>query len=287
MSPEEIISFFVKRGHRVVQTAGCWWYDEYRQNRVYNSFPPHRLTDPTREEIGQIFRGVPAALAIRFTGPPRSRGDESFIWARRKPYDLTVLSSKSRNQTRRGIERCQVKRLSWDELLKLAGEAHSDTMKRHGTNGAESLGFDIQLSECPAYEPWGAYIDGRLAAYAVTLQVEDWVHILLHRSVTAHLKVRPNNALIFCMVKELLSSPGVSAVGYGLQPLTRLDSLEHFKLGMGFVKEPVCQHIVWAPRLKLLVNPITSRGVEALASLLPGVPRLQKIAGLCRLARNG
>ncbi len=286
MSLEEIISFFAKRGHRVLQTSSCWWYDEYRQNRIYNSFPPHRLIEPTREEIAQVFRRAPSAFAIRFIGPRRSQRDESFIWVRRRPYDLTDLSSKSRNQTRRGMERCQVKRLSWDELVVLASEAHGDTMKRHGTNGAESLGFDVQLSECPAYEAWGSYIDGDLAAYAVILKVEDWVHILLHRSVTAHLKLRPNNALIFCMVKELLSSGNVSGVGYGLQPLTALDSLEHFKLGMGFAKEPVCQRIIMAPWLKLLLNPITSWPIEMVANLFPRVSRLQKVAGICRIARK-
>ena len=286
MSPEEIVAFFESRGHRVVKTASCWWYDEYRQRSLYTSFPTHRLIDPPRAEIAELFHRLPSALGVRFIAPAGSRSHQSFNWVRRKPYDLAALSSKSRNQTRRGMERCQLKTLSWDELVALAGEAHRDTMKRHRTNGAESLGFDVQLSECPAYEAWGAFIDGHLAAYAVTLLVEDWVHILLHRSVTAYLKFYPNNALIFSVVSELLCRPDVTTVSFGLEPLMSHDSLAHFKSGMGFAREPVYQRVVLAKRAKLLLNPITSRSIEVLANLLPGSPRLKKVAGICRIARK-
>ena len=286
MSLEETLSFFSQRGHRVVQSASCWWYDEYRQKRIYNSFPVHRLINPRREEIAQLFRRIPSAVAIRFIGPSQKEGYQSFMWVRRRPYDLTELSSKSRNQTRRGIEVCEVRRVPWDELISAASDAHRDTMTRHRMNGDAPLGFDTELAQCPAYEAWGAFIEGRLAAYAVTLTVEDWVHILLHRSVTASLKLRPNNALIFCLVKELLSSTDVSAVSYGLQPLTTLDSLEHFKLGMGFAQEPVCQRIIITPWLRPLLNQVTFRPIELVASFFPGASRLQKIAGLCRVARK-
>jgi len=286
MSPEEIAAFLKKRGHRVVQTASCWWYNEYHQDHLYHSFPMHRAVNPSPEEIAELFQRIPRALGFRFVGPPQSGGFDSFIWVRRKPYDLTALNSKSRNQTRRGLERCEVKKISWDELLISARNAHQDTMGRHQQNGAGSLGFGIELGECPAYEAWGAFIDGRLAAYTVTLWIEDWVHILLQRSVTAELKFYPNNALVFSVVSELLSRPGVTAVSFGLESLVSLDSLEHFKSGMGFTKEPVNQHFVLARWARPLLNPVTGGSINLLASLLPGNLRLQKVAGIYRIAQK-
>jgi hypothetical protein len=176
--------------------------------------------------------------------------------------------------------------MSWKELETVASEAHSDTMKRHQLNGMHSLGFGIYLEECPAYEAWGAFVGDDLAAFMVTLWVEDWVHILIQRSVSAQLKFRPNNALVFSVVKEMLSRQGVSAINYGLEPLTALESLEDFKLGMGFVKEPVCQRIVVTRWLKPLLNSATCRVVEAVASLRPDNLRLQRVAGVCRLIRQ-
>jgi len=287
MSPEEITSFFVAQGFRVVETASCSWYNEYGQDRIYQSFPVHRLVTPDRDEIEEVFSSVPKAVALRFIGPIQSSGRKSFIWACRRPYELENLSANTRSHVRRGLKKCEVRSMSFEELAAQGWEAHRDTAKRHGEAEPPSLGIEPRLGNCGAYEAWGGFVDGHLAAYVVTVWVEDWVHILINRSVNAYLKFYPNNALIFSVIREVLSREGVQAVSYGLEPLIAADSLERFKLGMGFVKEPVCQHVALAPRLKLLVNPITSRSVEALASLLPQVPRLQKFAGLCRLARNG
>jgi hypothetical protein len=287
MNPEEVVSFLASRGHSVVRTTSCWWYEEQRHTRLYYSFPTHRPVNPSREEIAKFFSQVPRAVAIRFLGVTDSRQAQNFVWVRRRPFDLEVLQGKARNQTRRGMETCEVRQVSWDQLIAGAEEAHKDTIGRHKTGRAETLGFDTELARCPAYEAWGAFIGDDLAAYAITLSVEDWVHILIHRSMTAHLRARPNNALIFCIVKELLSRQGVSTVSYGLEPLRSLDSLEHFKLGMGFIKEPVCQRIVLAPRLRLVINPITMRPIKALAGLLPNNTRLQRIAGFCRMACQG
>jgi hypothetical protein len=286
MSPEEIAAFLESRGHRVVQTASCWWYNEYHQDRLYHSFPMHRLVNPPEEEIAELFQRLPRAVGLRFIGPVESGGHKSFMWVRRNPYDLTTLNSKSRNQTRRGLENCQVKKIQWDELVNIARDAHRDTMGRHQVNGTESLGFGIELGECPAYEAWSAFIGGRLAAYTVTLWIEDWVHILLHRSVTADLKFYPNNALVFSIVSELLSRRGVAAVSFGLESLVSLDSLEHFKLGMGFTKEPIHQHFVLPKWIKPLLNPVTGRSINLLANLLPGNLRLQKVAGIYRIAKK-
>jgi hypothetical protein len=286
MTPEAIVSFFVSRGHHVVRTASCWWYEEQRHSRLYYSFPTHHMIDPSREEIAEFFSQAPRAVGVRYLESAPEDRAQSFVWIRRGPYDLDALPGKARNQTRRGMEACEVRRLSWDELIANAQKAHTDTMSRHENKQSGTLGFDVELARCSAYEAWGAFVGDDLAAYLVTLSIEDWVHILIHRSMTEHLKSRPNNALVFSVVKELLSRPGVSTISYGLEPLNTNESLDHFKLAMGFNKEAVCQRVVLAPRLKFVVNSITARPIEALAGLLRNNARLQKMAGLCRMARQ-
>lgn len=288
MRAEEIVAFLQRRGHRVNRSDSCWWYDEYHQSRVYYSFPPHRLVDPAPQEIATLFRGIPGALAVRFLAPLDSRGRESFLWVCRSPYDLSSLGGKSRNQTRRGLERCEVQPITWKHLAYLAWEPHWDTSQRHGVGRREagSLGIDGSLQECPAYEAWGAFVDGHLAAYVATLWVESWVHILVHRSANAYLKTYANNALTFSVVQQLLSRPGVSAVSYGWEPLHPLKSLDHFKQGMGFVQEPVRQRVHLVPWLKPFLNPFTCRAIERSAAFHSTDRRLQRLAGFCRILRE-
>lgn len=284
MKPEKLVAFFQQQGADVVRTASCWWYEEQRESRIYYSFPFHEPVEPSPAEIREVFSRLPRAIAIRFLTPETSRHSRTSIWVGRAPYDLNVLSGKSRNQLRRGLDACEVRKLDWAELIENARRAHDDTMNRHGAREDSSLGFDVHLAGCPAYEAWGAFVKGSLAAYAVTVTIDDWVHILLHRSVSANLKARPNNALIFTLVSEVLARSMVSSVSYGVEPLAASESLDHFKAGMGFVKENVGQRIVLAPRFRPVVNRVTIKPIVALAELMPNNSRLRKIAGFCNVA---
>lgn len=289
MNPEDIISFFKQQGYKVIKTGSCWWYNEYRQRRIYYSFPQHRLILPDNKEIYGFFRQIPEAFALYFLSPFESRqGKESYIWVCRRPYDLMRLNANARSKVRRGMKNCQFRPLKWDELILLAWEAHRDTLMRHGKKSSEitSLGIHRDLESCPAYEAWGVFVKEHLAAYAVTLWVEDWVHILINRSANAYLKFYPNNALIFNVVQQLLARPGVSTVSYGLEPLCPLETLVHFKLSMGFTKEPVRKRIVLNPRLKYLLNPIVCRAIETVALFFPRVLCFQRLRSFCRIVRE-
>lgn len=287
MTTNDITSFFRTRGMRVVETASCAWYNDYQQDRVYQSFPPHRLVTPSRVELQEVFAKAPGALALRFAGPSEATGSNSFVWVRRAPYDIDRLSANMRSRIRRGLKRCDIRPVRFEEILAKGWEAHCDTAKRHGESVPQSLGLDEKLDDCPAYEAWGAFVGDRLAAYLVTLHVEDWAHILVNRSVTAYHKLYCNNALVFSVVKELLARPSVAAVGYGGEGLVPSELLDRFKTSIGFSKEPVRQRIVLAPRVRPLINPLTSLPITALAGVMRNNGRLQKIAGFCRIASHG
>lgn len=288
MEPEPIVQFLGRRGMRTARTASCWWYNEYRQERVYQAFPLHRLVSPSPQEVGEVFRRFPKAVAVRFLGPADGPGYGSVLWTRRRPYDLGCLHPKSRNQTRRGLEKSEVRPLAWGELVERGWEAHRDTAARHGRPAPDSLGFDAGLAECPAYEAWGAFVGGHLAAYLVTLWVEDWVHILLQRSASAYLKHSPNNALVYTVAREMFARPGVSTLTYGLDGLALRASLDHFKENMGFEREPVRQRFVVRPWLRPCFNRLTCQVVEGVSRLpwLRASRRFDKIAGFCRAVRQ-
>lgn len=287
MAPQGIFSFQQNRGRWVVKTRSCWWFDSYRQSRVLHSFPEHRLVNPDKEEIRELFQTVPAALALRFPTPIDGCGKPSFIWVRRKPYDLTVLSANSRSKVRRGLNRCDVRRISWDELISQAWPAHMDTTRRHGQQHGDSFGFDLGYRQCPAYTPWGAFTEGRLAAFMVALCVEDWVHIIINRSCSADLSSYPNNALTHVVVEHYLSRPDVSAISHGWEPLASRESLGDFKQSMGFVKESARQRVVLRPWLRLFLNrPLAALLVAILTAMRSRRYDIQQLVGFCNLLKE-
>jgi hypothetical protein len=284
-SAEDAVAFLRLQGRRVVKTKSCWWYNAYGQKNVYYSFPPNRLVTPNEDELKAIFKLAPNAKAVRYLSAMTGYGRDSYIWACRKPFNLQTIHGKARNQVRQGLRKCTVRHLRLDELEVLGGQASSDSTKRFGI-GPEDLKFSKEMCESPAYEAWGAFFEGNLAAYLVTFRVEDWVYIQIHRSVDKYLKHRPNNALIFRVLHDLLSRPEISTVSYGWEPLYDLDSLDVFKLRMGSAKEPCKQSFVLTPWLRIAFPQIVCRAIEKLSNLDKNSHRLRQIAGVCRVIRE-
>ncbi|HEX6127085.1 MAG TPA: hypothetical protein VFZ23_17060 [Pyrinomonadaceae bacterium] len=282
---EDAVSLLRAQGRNVIRTESCWWYNVYGQDRVYYSFPPNRKVNPDRREIKEIFRLAPKAKAIRFIGSEETVGRDSYVWTCRSPYDLGTLSSKARNQVRQGLRNCEVRPILLDKLTSAGQEAHADSMKRMGLPPDKQV-FGGHMVRSGAYEAWGAFVGEKMAAYLVTFTVDDWVYIQIHRSVNELLKYRPNNALIFSVIKELLNRPGISTVSYGWEPLYDLDSLDSFKVAMGSKKEPCKQAFVLSPSLAPLAPSFVCSAFERASRLYPGNQRLKQIAGVCRVIRE-
>lgn len=278
----EVVDILRAQGRPVTQTESCWWYAPYGQRRLFHAFPNHRLITPSAAELKQVFQANPEAYAVRFLSPTTAAGGaESFQWTCRQTFELEALDSKDRNTVRKGLKNCTVRQLSFDELARDGETAQLDTLRRLGRE-LKSLSTTQRLSQHRAYQAWGAFVEDQLAAFAINLRVENWVHIQVNRSATELLKFNPNNALLYVMTQQLLTDPEVEAVSYGWEPLAPLTTLDRFKLSMGYVKEPVRQNIVLAPWLRYAVNPLTRRLIRQAATWRSGDQRLQRLAGVCR-----
>lgn len=285
-SAEAVAEIYSRHGYQVVRSESCWWFNEYRQKYVYFSSPLHWKVSPMEQEVREIFRQIPSAVALRFISPSSGQGKPSCIWNCRKPYSLVALEKKARNETRRGLEQCEVHPISFSKLIELGWNAHSDTFNRHGEQ-TKSLGFDVSLDSIPAYKAWGAFVGNELAAYLVVLLVDNFAHIIIERSVTSLLNHRPNNALVFRAVSELLSSGDIDVVSYGWDSLVYNSGLEQFKLGMGFIKEPVNQQIIVNPKFRLLFSKPLCKLVASIVPRKDLPHRFQQLLGLCEIVAAG
>lgn len=281
--PDVIANFYSNDGFQVFHSKSCWWYNQYRQAGYFVQFPFHRLINPDRKELDEVFHHFPRALALRFISPRDALGYPSAMWVRRAAFGLQDLKSNVRNHTKLGLKHCKIERMTFEQLVPLARPAHDDTAKRHGQKVSAALGLDTKLDFCPGYEAWGAFVGGSLAAYMVTLTVEDWVHILVSRSMDRFLKYYPNNALIVTILEDKFSRRGIRAIHYGWESVAETESLQRFKLSMGFAKQPITQRIVIRPLLRPLVNPATRHIIE-FVSRHSTSSSLQRLNGMIRIA---
>jgi len=282
MSTEGYAEFLVQMGHQVRRNAGVWWFDVHRH--IYMSFPFDQPVDP-----GHVDRGLVLGRdgwAARFPTAPGLGKPSYRIACRDHGYDLQSLRSKTRNQTRRGLENCTCRFLGWDELETQGIALNIGTLRRQG----RVVGPDVETywkryfaaaAKAEGAEAWGAFHDGALAAYLIAFVMENTSHVLIVRSDPEKLRFYPNNALLFTYLSESLVRRGLQEVSIGLESIqSGMEGLDRFKQGMGFVKVPIGQRVILKPAARLLTLSPISGLATGLARRLSGAEKADKLSGL-------
>ena len=282
MSSESYASFLQSMGHDVVQQGDLWWFDV--QKHIYMSFPFHREVDARHLDRNAIFHQ--GAWVLRFPCP-LPQGRQSYILlASNKDYDLSHLSGKARNQTRRGLEACTVEQVDFADLYETGILLNRETMERQGRtvpggHDAYWKKYYQQAAKTKGAEAWAAFYKGQMVAFIIAFLLDGCANILIVRSSRAFLKYYPNNVLIYVYLRETLRRSDVDQVSIGLESLQPgLESLDHFKLGMGFSRKPIGQRIELNRILHLIMRGPLLRFTMSLVSRKSGDERYRKISGL-------
>jgi hypothetical protein len=250
------VDFLRRLGHRVVRTRSSYWYDASRL--FFMSAPPHRLYEPSGDELRLVLRKLPC-LGLRFATPFAGVGKPSYqLVCDNSTYGSAALSGNVRRKVRQGLKRCVVRPVSFAELATAGRRAHQDTLARQGRGGVlEGKRWDrfwTAAAATPVLEGWGAWAGDILAAFLVTITFQDGVEFTLERSCSDELGAYPNNALIFSVAEELLVRRGAPEITFGLESLEPVGPLDQFKLSMGFRQRPLRQRVVFHPVLRALLR---------------------------------
>lgn len=260
---EPFAGFLAATGHRVLRGAGTHWYEASRGFLL--ALPSHRLLQPSREEMRALFRHQPCA-GLRFSAPLDGPGKLSYqIVCDDRDYGLERLSANVRSKVRRGLRRCEIAPLSFATIAAEGLAADRDTLARQGRGvrleGAAWTRYWEAAAATPTMEGWGAVVDGELAAFLVTVQLDDCVEFLLARSRSDRLDAYPNNALVYEVARRMLGERGVRQITFGLESLEDVEALDQFKFGMGFRRAPLRQRVVFHPLLRALLGSSRARTV--------------------------
>jgi hypothetical protein len=266
------------QGHRVVQTDHSVWLDI--RPRVFQPAPPFRMESALAREAPEALRlgggllcrwftaGSPVALQNRYVA-------HTSVYVLRPPYDLDRIQSKARNQTRRGMERVQVRQERFDDTIAAqAFPVYADNVQRLGLfrSGDQMrqrwARWSAALSNGHCTEFWGAWDRERLVAFSAVVFSPWGVEIVCQRSLANALKLYPNNALVFRIASSVFER-GATVLSYGLGEFaTGQGGLDHFKIGMAFEEVRLQDHICWHPAFRLFAPLLTPQLIHALARCL-------------------
>ena len=288
---EPFAHFLSATGHRILRGAGAYWYDASRG--FFLATPSHRLLRPAEDELASLFRHQPCA-GLRFAAPLDGPGKLSYqIVCDTRDYGLETLSANVRSKVRRGLRRCEIAPVPWATIATQGLPADRETLARQERAvrlvGPAWDAYWSAAAEAPTMEGRDSFVGSELAAFLVTVLMDDSVEFLLARSRSEALDAYPNNALIFEVARTMLVDRGVRRITFGLESLEDVEALDQFKYGMGFHRAPLRQRVVFHPML---------RGILRAASARAAVRRLadgrgarggfwHKALGLLRFAEEG
>lgn len=262
--------FYKSIGHKTYSSASSDWIEI--QRGMLLSVPFHRIITPSESELEKLFADS-KVLGVRFPTVPNGYGfNSSLTMCRKADYGMSSLTSKARNQVRKGQNNFEIRDVSYPELLTDGLGLNKKTFARQKRDDPKS---DEKVWEkiCGAcfsvagVKVYGAYYEKRLAAYMIVLETATAAEIIIQNSDSDLLSLCPNNVLAYTVTSKYLSANGtVLPVCYGLGSLEVTESLDHFKAIMGYDFEPIKQRLVFNRKIRPFLKPVTLHMLSLLKS---------------------
>jgi hypothetical protein len=255
------------------------------------SVPYHLPQDPDAAEVSRLLSSE-RAIGVRFLSLHRHGSPSGLYVCSRKEYDLGSIHQKQRSVVRRGLEKFTVRPVEDAELLCQGLQLNRDTMARQGRYDPE-FGEEIRwrrlvraVGASRGVAAYGAFSEGRLAAYVIACRDGGWLHLMHQMSRTDDLPHNPNHALTFTVTKWAAEDPTLEASSYGVVSLVSTEGLHLYKVRFGYeIVERTCCFQFHPALAPLLRSRALAGAVHMLRRVRPQDQRLEKVESVLNGAR--
>lgn len=299
MKPHKLLGqglaqFMEHRGRRIAEAGGVLWHEA--ESRMYMSLPYTLVPNVRFEELSDLLRRVNGA-GVRYPSRKEPGLPGGLYVCRNRDYGYGAVQSRLRSMVRKGMQRCEVKPVPEEVLIREGIQLNRDTMERQGRFDSEFgdparwTNLCKAVGKSPKIRVLGAFVDGFLAAYSVVYEEDNWTSILHQNSRVDLLEHYPNHALAFTITSEAMAKPDMEGVSYGLKSLVNTAGLHDFKLRIGFECEPqnsVCYlHPALAPVLTSGLAVWSLKKLRQLRSEDQTLQRVESVVSAARALRQG
>jgi hypothetical protein len=289
-SLSNLTTWYERRKLNIVFSKSSGWVELGKG--VLQAYPYHWIIHPTIDEISDLLRKN-KKIALRYSTSLESlSGHISYHVVYDKPsYELSTVPKKARHDVVRGLSYAAYENISLNRLSSEGWKLRYETLVRQGRKNAETQKFWQRLclsaDGLDGFEAWGAIHDGELIAALLAYTADGTTSILYQQSKTDHLEFGVNNALTFTFTETVVHRPTTKQIFYGLHSLDAPQSVDKFKLRMGYIAMPVRQEVVFNPLIRPLINKLSYQFLRKLLVILPGNEYLSKVEGIVRFNVHG
>lgn len=251
---------------------------------------PHQRQAVNRDAVRVALARTGAAFAQWTEGWDTPPGGWWYICCDDSEYDLGRLPKGPRYDVRRGLDRCEVRRLDPDWFAQNGYPVYQAAFRHYGAKPPLSeCGFVDEFKKnarFPGRETWGAFVAGHLAAWESCLVVGDASFSSSARSDPAYFKARPNNALVYVLTRHYLRDRSMKYHSAGARVLLHRTNVQEFLGRMGYRRVYCCLRLEvgWKGRLLRTLQPqLWPRGF-APGRLGDAIDGVKAFALLCDIA---
>jgi len=254
MTKLEFIEFY-KKQFDIQKTNNSYWL--LRQNKSAISFPTDENVFPTNSDFKLLFKQKIRIIA--FKTELNEPTTFEFIYEG-SDYTIEKFESKVRNQIRKGLKSCEIRTPDLETMKNEGLKINQLILQKHNR-------FESFLGEKQTWENYlnllynqkdiqvfGAFCEGKLAAYCVFMKIESKYfiyHPFMNNEFSAS---NPIIALLYTFINRIIEIEGKIEISYGLASYLEKSGLDKFKKNMLFSEKPVCRIIVIHPLYKLFIN---------------------------------
>ena len=285
MNAETFAKWLQGQGYKVYRTRSSYWYNA--GPRVLQAFPYHWLINPARRETDALMwkHGI---IALRYSTTLGNRkGKVSYHVVLRRPYELEMLKSQSRNGVKCGLAHFNIEQISFQRLATEGWILQQDTLARQdrlrSMTQEEWERLCRSAIDLPGFEAWAATSNGELAGAVIICRIDDVFNVPYAMSHSKFLSDHVNNAVFFSVSREMLGRPGVKGIFFTVQSLDAPPNVDEFKFRMGLLPTPVCQRVDFHPFLRPFITPSLHAWIARSLQRDPSNPRLAKAEGIVRM----
>jgi hypothetical protein len=240
------------RGVRIWDIDGVPWM-LYRRALIPATVAPLYLT-PSPRALARTLRHSGAWLA-RFTSAPLMKpGPWWYVVC--DAYEPERLSANARSQVRRGLRRCEVRRVDADWIAEHGYDCYVAAFARYGgMQPRERTRFaaDIRATIGGPQEYWGVFIGARLAGYCQCIVEHQHACTNVFKYDPALLKDYPSYALVSRLMSHYVVERSLT-LNNSTRAVAHETDVQDFLLRLGFRRHYAELGLVYRPWLGAAVH---------------------------------
>jgi len=256
MNGIDFSELYTRAGFSVYEKDSRYWL---KSDRLFiESIPTLEKIAITNSEILELLKYSNSICAIYISSESESSNSSEYIFSR-KECNFDIFDSKTRNQIRKGLKSCCIKRPSIDDMRFAALNINKQVLKKQGRKSF--LGCTERWNPYVEYlysrkdvVISGSYYQDNLIGYIIFINVDKKKYIFHPFMDYRYSQMNPIMALLYNEMNNSLSLNNEITYSYGLKSYIDMSSLDHFKKNMLFDEVPVLRMAIPSSTISLLFS---------------------------------